>query len=288
MTELENLLERILRHTPGTTLQNSTHGYQRVALQMFGYTGHGKSSLINSCLCVVKNEGYQNLSGAGQSDGAMTRIRKEHNLTNTLVMIDNRGFNKLKLQENLEACAQLRSLRDFEEVTWEENTNLAETLRQLPLKYSNRPADFIVPVLVYSATLTWNRNDGSVIEKLITNAFRITGIHPIVVITRCAAENVDEIVRKFGDLGVMRRLCLENYTENEPQRSPQKDKKILEFLHACIEEAERGIRMSQNQDHQTKFVTQAAEQIKQESDVLREEIRKLKESVPSKNRCSPS
>ncbi|CAI9541107.1 unnamed protein product [Staurois parvus] len=32
-----------------------SQGYTRVLLQLFGYTGHGKSSFINSCKYVLEN-----------------------------------------------------------------------------------------------------------------------------------------------------------------------------------------------------------------------------------------
>ncbi|XP_075037553.1 uncharacterized protein LOC142098617 [Mixophyes fleayi] len=255
MTEDEDPRERINRYIPGGTLLNSTHRYQRVSLQLFGMTGHGKSSLINSCVCVVKDEDYLNLAGAGQTDGGLTTSRQEYELTNRLVMIDNRGFKNLNSQEILEACAQLRSLRGIGDVTWEKD-NLAETLKQIPDKFSKRPDDFFVPVLVYSATQSWSAEDGKAIQPLITNAFQITGIHPIVVITNCTAEDSNEIKRKFGDLGVMKRVCVENYTENDHDRSIEQDRMILDFLNVCIEEAERGIKTKQGEDPQARFVTQ--------------------------------
>ncbi|XP_056389947.1 uncharacterized protein LOC130284046 [Hyla sarda] len=277
----EDIRERITQYTTGNVL-----GYERVALQLFGMTGHGKSSLINSCVCVVRNEEYQNLAGAGVSDGSMTTSRHEHVLTDSLVMVDNRGFHKLKWEEIVEACAQLRSLRDIGEVSWKRD-NLEETLRQLPSKYTNRPADFILPVLVYRATFILNSEDLSAIEKLITNSFKITGIHPIVVITDCTSDKTDQIMKKFGALGVMKRIYLENYTENSCDRTEEKDQKILEFVNMCIKEAERGLRMRQNEDRQTKFITQATNQIKLESDILRREIKDLKGSVKG-GRCTQS
>ncbi|XP_073492306.1 uncharacterized protein [Aquarana catesbeiana] len=171
--EPENIGERITRCTLGNTLDLTTHGFQRLAIQLFGFLGHGKSSLVNSCVCVTKDEEYQNVAGAGMTEGGLTKTRWEYKLTNTLVMIDNRGFSKMKPQEIIEACAQIRSLRDIGEVSWDKD-NLKETLKQFPLKYQNRPADFILPVLVYSANRDWSSSEGKDIQEFITHAFRIT------------------------------------------------------------------------------------------------------------------
>ncbi|XP_063791473.1 uncharacterized protein LOC134945860 isoform X2 [Pseudophryne corroboree] len=173
MTTLEEMRAEINRYTPGNTRPEAEHGYQRVALQLFGLMGHGKSSLINSCLCVLADAEYRNEAGAGQSDGTMTTSRTEHKLTNELVMIDNRGFAKLDSDEILEARAQLRSLRDIGKVSWEDN--LTKTLEQIPKKYSQRPADVIVPIYVYSATQAWSQSDGTDIQKLTKSALTITG-----------------------------------------------------------------------------------------------------------------
>ncbi|XP_077305748.1 uncharacterized protein LOC143925042 [Lithobates pipiens] len=284
--EPANIREQIIRYTPGNTLDFSTHGFQRMAIQLFGSMGHGKSSLVNSCVCVAKDEEYQNLAGAGMTQGGLTKQRKEYELTNTLVIIDNRGFSKMKPQETTEACAQIRSLRDFGKVSWKKD-NLKETLKQFPLKYQNRPADFILPVLVYSANQDWSPSEGDDIQQFITHAFRITGIHPVVVITQCGAQNFDAIKWKFGELGATKRLWVENYTENDYTRTEEKDQKILEFLHVCIQEAERAIRMRKNQDIQTRFVTQAVEQIKLDTDLLRKEL-EGPSPAPDRRWCSPS
>ncbi|XP_072272863.1 uncharacterized protein [Pyxicephalus adspersus] len=281
----EDLRRLINQYTPGNSLQSSTHGFQRVAIQVFGFLGHGKSSLINSCLCVVGDVEYENVSGAGMTQGGLTTQRHEHELTNTLVMIDNRGFSKLNPQEILEACAQIRSLRDIGEVTWDID-NLNETLRQFPLKYQNRPADFILPVLVYSASKPWNPSEGEDIQKFLSEAFKITGIHPIVAITKCTSENYNNLRQTFGELGATKRLCLENYTENDYTRTEEKDGKFLEFLHVCIQEAERGIRIRQNQDNQTRYVIEAVKQIQMETHLMRKELKT--QPAASKKRCSPS
>ncbi|KAM5151733.1 uncharacterized protein ACMZJ9_009980 [Mantella aurantiaca] len=285
--EPEITQELINLYTLGNTLDYSTHGFQRVAIQLFGFLGHGRSSLINSCVCVVKDEEYQNVAGAGMTEGALTIQRNEYELTNTLVIVDNRGFKTMKRTEIIEACAQIRSLRDIGEVSWDKD-NLTETLQQFPRKYQNRPADFILPVMVYSATNVWNPSEAEDMQLFITQAFRITGIHPIVVITRCDVQNFDTIKQKFGELGVTKRLSVENYTENDYIRTEEKDRKILELVHVCVQEAERGIRMRGHQDNQTEFVTQAVKQIQLEIDLLKKELERQTPAVKKKGPCAQS
>ncbi|MEE6497208.1 hypothetical protein FKM82_002661 [Ascaphus truei] len=124
--------------------------------------------------------------------------------------------------------------------------------------------------------ITQKRED---IGRFIRKAYDITGIHPIIVITRRGNENTDRIFTEFGRLGATHRVVLENYTENNQTRTEVADNLILKFLSRCIREADRGIRMRENQDRQQILVTQRRAQIKEETDVQMEEKKKLENRV---------
>ncbi|XP_075422574.1 uncharacterized protein LOC142463559 isoform X1 [Ascaphus truei] len=174
-TQAKSLLRgKISQYSPGSILPVPGHGFQRVSLQLFGFYGHGKSSLVNLCLSIVRDEPYKNLTGVGWSEGSVLRDRREYSLTNYLYITDNRGFVNLDQEEIAEASAQLRSLRFVEDgVKW--NQSLEEKLELLLKKHNTPPTDFIVPVIVYRGADHMTTQRSVNMKKFITRAYDITG-----------------------------------------------------------------------------------------------------------------
>ncbi|CAI9542020.1 unnamed protein product, partial [Staurois parvus] len=88
-----------------------SQGYARVLIQLFGYTGHGKSSFINSCKYVLENRKiFKEYAKARETDHGLTMIRNEYELTRVITIVDNRGCNKMSDFERAEVYAQLGNL----------------------------------------------------------------------------------------------------------------------------------------------------------------------------------
>lgn len=279
---LSNIRDDINRYIPGIKSENSDHGLERILLLLCGFAGHGKSALINSCMCVVKNEMYRNLAGAGQKYGGRTMERTSYNLTNAISMTDNRGFNKLKSKEILEVCAQLRHLRPIGDVEWDKD-NLEETIRHIPESYK-QPKEFIIPVIVHSCLNHLKGDEIELMETLVKKCQEITTIPPIVVITNVGPPNRRSgngatISKRFGKMGCTQTICLENYTENKQTRSPEADNQFLQFLDVCMKEAEHAIRQRGNPDAQQIFAKHVADQLKEESKERKNAIRELEEKL---------
>lgn len=85
-------------------------GYNRILLQLFGFLGHGKSSLINSCKFALHDTGYKKYSEAAANDGGLTMRRKSYPLTKTITIVDNRGCAIINPYEMAEIYAQLCKL----------------------------------------------------------------------------------------------------------------------------------------------------------------------------------
>ncbi|PIO32965.1 hypothetical protein AB205_0158420 [Aquarana catesbeiana] len=267
--------QRILDYVPGHTLQNPNH-VRRVLLQVFGMAGHGKSAMINSSLCVVMgDQPYQNVARSASSHEEVTKARQEYPLTPKLVMVDNRGLNKLNEAEKLEINAQFRQLRSLGEVTWSEK-NLIESIRQFKQQEGTRQEDFIVPVFVYSCYREWNCMEGDVIKNIFTSVHQITGIQPIVVITRCSLGNWKKIEAKFVEFGCTHIVAMENYTENNQTRTRETDENVLKLLTMCIEEAETGIGKLAKQDPSRRPIKMMMGQIDQDLELLRKTKLKYK------------
>ncbi|OCT58273.1 uncharacterized protein LOC108704219 [Xenopus laevis] len=282
----DDLRERLRRYNIPNPIENVRHQFNHIFIMLFGMMGHGKSSLINSCISVLNNHNFQNVTGAGNKDSTETTGREIHNLTRTLSIVDNRGFNIINDDELSEARAQLRALRDMGEVKWD--NDYKDTLQVFRIQMTADQTTFLVPVLVFSAETPQNSGDMNGLSTFVSDAFRITGIHPILVITHSSSENQSRVNKKFRDLGINHRISLENYTTNNTLHNPDTDKKILQFLDTCMSEAERGIKTTAaRQGH---FINQGTEQLQHEFNTLlskkEKEIENLKKELQEKNKCS--
>ncbi|XP_075422577.1 uncharacterized protein LOC142463560 [Ascaphus truei] len=263
---------KISQYSPGSILPVPGHAFQRVSLQLFGFFGHGKSSLVNLCLSVVRDEPYKNLTGSRWSEGSVMRDRQEYSLTHYLYIIDNRGFVNLDQEEIAEASAQLRSLRFVEDgVKW--NQSLEEKLELLLKKHNTPPTDFIVPVIVYRGADTMTTQRSLNMKKFILRAYDITGIFPVVLLME-SGEGLDKICNYFSSLGVCHMVSLQNFKTAKPERDEDTDMEILSFLNLCSNEADRGIKKYQKLgDMNVEHRRQVREQIRLEVEVEREKVK---------------
>ncbi|KAM3916910.1 uncharacterized protein RB166_016076 [Leptodactylus fuscus] len=137
------------------TLDDGPHGdqgYSRVLLQLFGYTGHGKSSFINSCKYVVeKGETFKPCANAGEKvgGGAMTMARKAYELTKNITIVDNRGYITMNSFQRAEMYAQLGNFIPIGQVVeWSDNYS-AMMSKVEDAELNPNYSDLIVPILVY-------------------------------------------------------------------------------------------------------------------------------------------
>ncbi|OCT64729.1 hypothetical protein XELAEV_18045826mg [Xenopus laevis] len=126
-------------------------GYNQVLLQLFGFTGHGKSALINSLIYVLFKEEYEMhaKSGMNSSGGALTKERRAFELTPTITVVDNRGFGRMNDYEMRMIYAQLGNFMPLnKKVKWRDNYD--DFVSQLEdSELDPNYTDFTVPVFVY-------------------------------------------------------------------------------------------------------------------------------------------
>ncbi|XP_073416753.1 uncharacterized protein [Dendrobates tinctorius] len=149
-------------------------GYSRVLLQLFGYTGHGKSSFINSCKYVVDDGPYMaHAKMAISEEKPETMIRYAYKLTETITLVDNRGCVKMNKDETGEIYAQLGNFLPLDtNVTWHtEFKDMMEILLKTETHEEN--VDFIVPVFIYSAKKQIDPEEN--LGEIMLKAKQITG-----------------------------------------------------------------------------------------------------------------
>ncbi|XP_073505114.1 uncharacterized protein [Phyllobates terribilis] len=214
-------------------------GYSRVLLQLFGYTGHGKSSFINSCKYVVDDGPYTAYAKvAGSEEKPETMIRNAYELTETITLVDNRGCVKMNKDETGEIYAQLGNFLPLEtEVEWQKDfKDMMEIVLKSETQEQN--VELIVPVLIYSAKKTIAPEEAEELGDIILKARNITELVPTVVITHELSEHLPDIQEKFRRMGVENMFPVENYTAEDHLKTRGKHEGILKCLYEIVRDVE--------------------------------------------------
>ncbi|XP_056391051.1 uncharacterized protein LOC130284598 [Hyla sarda] len=227
--------------------RHGNQGYSRVLLQLFGYTGHGKSSFINSCKYVMDDGPYKVYAKVARSDDKPeTMIRNTYELTDTVTMVDNRGCVKMNKDETGEIYAQLGNFLPLDcEVKWHSGfKDMNQILLSADLM--DQSADFIVPVLVYSAQKQIAPAEEGELRELVKKVKNITGLFPTVVITHKLSEHLRDTEEKFRMTGAENMFPVENYTEQDHLKTRGKHEGLLKCLYEIIRDVE--FRMRERRD----------------------------------------
>ncbi|XP_066433134.1 uncharacterized protein [Eleutherodactylus coqui] len=220
-------------------------GYNRVLLQLFGYAGHGKSCFINSCKYVVDDGPYKVYAKVAEAENApKTMIRNAYKLTDTITLVDNRGCVIMDKKETGEIYAQLGNFLPLNcKVNWQTGfKDMMETL--LNSERQDQLSDLIVPVLIYSAKCLLENEIQ--MKEILTEAKKITGLFPTVVLTHELSAHLSSIKEKFRQMGVKNMFSLENYTEEDHMKTRGKHETLLRCLQDIIKDVE--FRMLEERD----------------------------------------
>ncbi|OCT59135.1 hypothetical protein XELAEV_18001624mg [Xenopus laevis] len=148
--------EKMIEYIMNFSLDNcalGNQGYKRILLQLFGYTGHGKSSFINSCKYVMDGGQYTEYAKVAESKlKPKTMIRHSYQMTRNVTLVDNRGAAKMNKMETGEMYLQLGNFVPLDEpVTWQ--TGFDDMMKRVLASEKQDCADFIVPIFVHNASL---------------------------------------------------------------------------------------------------------------------------------------
>ncbi|KAM4026450.1 uncharacterized protein ACNLHF_026685 [Anomaloglossus baeobatrachus] len=266
-------VDEMLAYIREFSLDGGVHGdqgYQRVLLQLFGPVGSGKSMLINSCKYVLEGGEY-----VMHVSDEQTAVRKTFQLTPIITIADNRGTGHLIYHRDIPTLyAQLGSFLPLDERVDRlyEYEDLVEKVEKTDL--APNYSDLTVPVLVHSGSL-YPYEEASEINALLRGCTTMTGISPIVIITRKNNPNAAEIERQFHLAGAEQVLLVENYTREDHLRTLGRDHAVLTFLYNALQDVT--FRMSERRDvikertERKKFLIKYMHQT-----VLEREIQKLR------------
>ncbi|KAM9305323.1 uncharacterized protein PAF06_013859 [Gastrophryne carolinensis] len=220
-----------------SSCEKGNQGYTRVLLQVFGYLGHGKSSLINSCKHVLLGAGeFTEHAPARAEDGGLTMERKSYQLTSTITIVDNRGCATLNGFESGEIYAQLCNFVPLDEkVEW--TREYEEMLRRLVLSdMEPNLSDLVVPIFVYSVKKELTDAEAQEIRTFLTNCRTLTGIFPIIVLTHKTSGKFSKFRDLFEEMGAEEILAVENYTREDHIETRGRHLQFLKLLHNVLED----------------------------------------------------
>ncbi|XP_071970202.1 uncharacterized protein [Engystomops pustulosus] len=213
------------------------NGYRRILLQLFGCTGHGKSTFINFCIYTLGDGEYELKAEASGSPSAVTSERRAYQLTDCITIVDNRGFGLSPEDVIGEICAQLGNflplnqrverIRDFVEIMSKvEDSDLTPN-------YS----DFIVPIYIQSVIETATCKEFLRLKTFFQNCRFMTGMYPIVVFTNKHRAPYSELESLFQMAGAEHIHAVENYTEDDNVKTRGRCNDLLAVIEDALRDA---------------------------------------------------
>ncbi|XP_007908425.1 uncharacterized protein LOC103189731 [Callorhinchus milii] len=240
--KIADLRKEVLEYDPNKNL--SIEGYipKKISIRVFGKLGHGKSTFINNCLCVVKDSDYENFTGEGPATGGAVNNRLEvHDLTSKVEIVDNRGLRNLNPREIHECNMQLDGVRKTQ--TQVCTTGWASWAWFLDI-WKNRQEEWAetihVPIFIYKADMPRITSEIDQLRQFIDNAYYYTGIYPIIVLmfAEKMAVSLDTFRGFFGNFHCTDTFPVNNYHEKETNRNTETDTAILEIIRKCLSRAD--------------------------------------------------
>ncbi|XP_068102753.1 uncharacterized protein [Hyperolius riggenbachi] len=231
-------ITRLKQNIRGFSLDDGprgSQGYNRVLLQVFGYTGHGKSAFINSCLYALdKGREFTEEADVKQTLGGNTMVRNAYKLTDNITIVDNRGFCVMSDFEKCEVIAQLGNFIPIgKKVEWKNHfREMMEEVQESEM--DPQYTDFIVPIFVYSVKHHMPKQEMPEVKRFMEHCTEMTGVSPIVVLTFKTYRNYDEVQNQFRQMGAEMVMVIENYTKENHKETVGRTTDILMVIDRAL------------------------------------------------------
>ncbi|XP_043534037.1 uncharacterized protein LOC122541379 isoform X2 [Chiloscyllium plagiosum] len=235
----QKLREEFLNYNPQSVgMRTNAYRPRKLSIRLFGRIGHGKSTFINNCLCVVKDTEYRNEAGEGDSQESFTVELKRYRLSDYVEIVDNIGAKSYSFSECYEFRAQLDGYRKVgKQVGSEDWGNYFRDC------VTSRDADWqntmYIPVIIYRGDFLSFQQEKPKIKPLTDSARKFTGMWPIIVITQATGIGNFNVNAIFQSLHCPDVFLLNNYhwkdDQNVPvERDEETDEMILKILLQCL------------------------------------------------------
>lgn len=225
--------------------------------------------------------------------------RKAYDLTENINLVDNRGYTTMSGFQRAEIYAQLGNFIPIgEKVEWTDNYR-DMMVRLEDAELNPNYSDFIVPILVYSATCQLSGSDRKEVQEFMDNCVTMTGVVPIVVITKKKSGDFIEVEKAFKRMGAENIISIENYTKEDHIKTQGRTRDTLTIIASALTDV--GFRLGEPRNsrrdwgERKKFLLyyiHKADQEKKEQEWRREdqrrraeEERRRREEEEEKNKC---
>ncbi|OCT61908.1 uncharacterized protein LOC121398802 [Xenopus laevis] len=249
MAGFERTEDHVRKYIDHFSLDNcalGNQGYNRILIQLFGFMGHGKSSLINSCLYVIDDGAYHMYAKASASHASVTYSRTAYPLTDTITIVDNRGCATFNAYETGEIYAQLGNFIPLNQKVQWTNDYGAMINRLEDSEMDPNFTDFTIPVFVYSVKKGLAEGEKKETKEFIENCRKMTGVYPIVVLTHKTSGDFIQAEKEFLLMGVEKVIKIENYTKEDHGRTQGRHKEILNLLYSVLEDVNFQMKYKRN------------------------------------------
>ncbi|CAJ0945510.1 unnamed protein product, partial [Ranitomeya imitator] len=151
-------------------------------------------------------------------------------------------------------------------------------------------SDFTVPILIYSAKCRLHETERQELQEFLENCMEMTGVFPIIVITKKTSGDFMEIEKMFRLMEAEVVISIENYTKKDHIKTWGKTSDILKVIHNALEDVKYRLTQERNPQkdmvQRRKFLLEYihnAEMEKKQDEMTREEAtRRTKEKRESK------
>lgn len=169
-------------------------------------------------------------ANTGSSGSIITTDRKAYKLTDTITIVDNRGFGKKGKNEEAIAYAQLGNFLPLDKkVEWTED--FVQIMSQVEdSDLTPNYTDFLVPIFVYSMKIQMPEEQVKEVKTFFMNCRDMTGVFPIVVLTNKLNKLCNNLEETFKSVGAEVVIAIENYTSEDHMKTRGRSADIQEVI----------------------------------------------------------
>jgi len=264
MDERETLRNIVLEYKPGTYIKDLSPKQKLppyLVIGLFGCIGAGKSALVNTFISAC-NAASPVVLAATQSLGKHGTLQAStYALTNTLKVVDTRGFEMFLDQEQNEVEKLLdgkiernRRIYRKHDKEWKQVSFWTHFAYKLKNKWLKFEQEMHMAFLLIDLTTEYEIDLDKMVE--VVKLIRDIGIRPLVVLTHKdlttdpkEIQNAREMISKKLDFDTSHVVAIESYhfnSQNDPLDSPPRDENIerraLKLLEMSIQLGDAQIR----------------------------------------------
>ncbi|XP_071499298.1 uncharacterized protein [Diadema antillarum] len=243
--EIQELREEVQNYTPGSSVAcpDRISFPEKMFIGLFGRTGCGKTSLINSLKYAATGRLRRSkwLQVAGQEKaGGHTMYRKLADVTKSIFVIDNRGLDDPNTEQAMaEIADQLDGKKGYSaKVNWDDYS--PEDIMDPTAEDACVGHKISCAVFVFSAVHDIDMNTTALMD-IVDFLHHHQGRYPVAVVTHvdvCEKSHVEKLKTVLRISGVSDVFEVANVTHDKPELEAEYQLNLLSLLERCMTDAD--------------------------------------------------